>query len=235
MIARTEQGLKRYVRALRKRDDLRGFFRALNYCGEAFLFGGAPRDVAFGMAKKVNDLDIFVSGPIDLVKLGPFSSVLRQTNFGGFRLCVGSFHVDAWEINKSRVFRKVESPLVNVAELLKSVCFSTDGVAVSLKTGKVAVTPAFRRSLDNRLLDFVNRPSELEPVAGARIARLALKLDLKLSVSVATYFQDCLEAFGRDGLIVAERRWGESSFLSELLIAHIEAQMCGQRSVIYVF
>lgn len=231
MTTQTTERLRRYVRALKKRDELWGFFNALNYSGEAFLFGGAPRDVAFGFRNKVHDLDIFVSGPIDLDKISRFSSITRRTNFGGLRLFVGSFEVDAWELDKSFAFRANASNFISVRNLLHSVCFSTDGVAVSLKTGGVTVTPAFSKSLDDRVLDFVTKPAELEPVVGARIARLALKLDLALSLSVAAYLRGCLESFGNNGLIAAEARWGEHRMLNELLIAQLEARICNQASM----
>lgn len=217
--------LRRFIRALKKRDELSGFFNALNYGGEAFLFGGAPRDVAFGMGSKVHDLDIFVSGPIDLDEIGRFSSFARRTNFGGLRLFVGSFEVDAWELDKSYAFRARGSSFISSRNLLHSVCFSTDGVAVSLKSGRVTFTSSFRKSLEDRLLNFVVKPIDLEPVVGARIARLALKLDLGLSFPVATYFRECLEVYGRDGLVDAELRWGDHRILNHLLIAQLEARI----------
>lgn len=216
--------LRRYVRALKKRDELWGLFDALNEGGEAFLFGGAPRDAAFGFGNKVHDLDIFVSGIINLDEVGRFSSTFRRTNFGGYRLFVGSFEVDAWELAKSHAFRASGSPFVGVRNLLHSVCFSTDGVAISLKTGGVTFSPAFRKSLDDRILDFVIEPKNLEAVVGVRIARLALKLDLMLSSSVATYLHRCLDIFGKSGLVAAEERWGAHRMLNELLISQLEAR-----------
>jgi hypothetical protein len=218
--------IRRFVRALKKRDELWGFFKALNDGGEAYLFGGAPRDAAFGLGGKVHDLDIFVSGPIDLDEMVRFSSIARRTNFGGLRLFVGSFEVDAWELQKSYAFRAKESSFVSAGNLLRSVCFSTDGVAVSLKSNHVTFTPAFRKSIEDRCLDFVVKPVALEPVVGARIARLALRLNLELTPAVAAYFFECLAAFGRGGLIEAELRWGNHRILNDLLVAQLEARIC---------
>jgi hypothetical protein len=227
----TAERLRRFVRALKKRDDLGGFFDVLNDGGEAFLFGGALRDVAFGRKDKVHDLDIFVSGPINLEEIGRFSSFSRKTNFGGLRLFVGSFEVDAWELDKSYAFKSNGSRSISAGNLLRSVCFSTDGVAVSLKSGRVTFTPAFRESLEGRILDFVVKPLEFERVVGTRIARLALKLDLELSDSVATYFRECLNEFGTKALIEAESRWGNHRILNDILISQLKARIDSKRNV----
>lgn len=217
--------LRRFVRALRKRDELWSFFQALNDNGEAFLFGGAPRDIAFGLGSKVHDLDIFVSGLIDIDEMSKFSSVIRKTNFGGLRLFVGSFEVDAWELQKSYAFRTKGSYFVSTRNLLRSVCFSTDGIAVSLKSGQVSYTQAFRKSLETHRLDFVSVPVNVEAVIGARIARLALKLNLELSGEVATYLLNCLANFGSDGLVEAEARWGVHRMLNPLLLEQLRSQL----------
>lgn len=217
--------LQRFVRGLKKRDELDGFLKVLNEAGEAFLFGGAPRDVAFGAIDQVNDLDIFVSGPIDLDAINKFSSIVRRTNFGGLRLFVGKFEVDAWELDKSYAFRTNADRFVGARSLLNSVCFSTDGIAVSLKTGRVMPTPAFNESLANHVLDFVVPPLKVEAVIGARIARLALKLDLDLTSSVANYFFECLETYHTHGLIEAEVRWGNRRMLNEIVLEQVKVHI----------
>lgn len=217
--------LQRFVRGLKKRDELNGFFKVLNESGEAFLFGGAPRDVAFGAIDKVNDLDIFVSGHIDLDAINQFSSFVRYTNFGGLRLFVGKFEVDAWELDKSYAFRANADKFIGARSLLNSVCFSTDGIAVSLKTGRVTSTPAFKASLDHHCLDFVVPPAKIEAVIGARIARLALKLDLELTTEVAYYFSHCLDKYHANGLIDAEARWGHRRVLNEIVLEQIKTHI----------
>jgi hypothetical protein len=213
--------LRRFVRKLKKIDLLSHVFGQWNGSGEAYLFGGAPRDVAFGAAKSVNDLDIFVSGPISIESLDPRVTLVKRTNFGGYRLLMANYEVDVWELDKSYAFRFDASSYISAMNLLHSVCFSTDGVAISLKTGRVLTTSPFIDSLEDRRLDFVVPPLRLESVVAARIARLALKLDLELTPSVASYFIQAVDDFGVAGLIEAEARWGGRRILNEIAMEQI--------------
>lgn len=217
-VSKVADQLRRYVAGLRKRDVLGDFLDALNDSGEAFLFGGAPRDVAFGARKYVHDLDIFVSGIIDVNRVAQFSSFVRYNNFGGLRLYVAKIEVDAWELQKSYPFVRKLSPHVSAMNLLNSVCFSTDGVAVSLKTGKSLRTDAFEKSLRYKLLDFVRSPRDVSPLVAARIARLVLKLNLLPSRKVANYFLNCLDVGGAKQILDAELRWGDHRLLTEILL-----------------
>ncbi|TYT24964.1 hypothetical protein FZO89_00975 [Luteimonas viscosa] len=213
--------LRRYTRKLKKTDPLGSVIRQWNSHGEAYLFGGAPRDIAFGASKLVNDLDVFVSGPLATDEIGAQASLLKRTNFGGYRFLVGGYEVDAWELSKSYAFRFDASSFVSVRNLLGTVCFSTDGIAVSLKTGRVLASSAFITSLADRRLDFVVPPQKLEPIFGARIARLAFKLDLELTPAVASYFVKCVEEFGISKIIDAESRWGERRILNEIAMEQV--------------
>ncbi|MCR6627367.1 MAG: hypothetical protein NVV67_14170 [Pseudoxanthomonas sp.] len=217
--------LRRFVRRLKKDDDVGRFIDALNGRGEAYLFGGAPRDVAFGVGRRIHDLDIFVSGSIDADEISRHSTSLSATNFGGLRLIVGKFEVDAWELDKSYAFRMGSSAHISARALLGTVCFSTDGVAVSLKTGRSIIAPEFVNSLSDRRLDFVVPPSKVEAVVGARIARLALKLGLELTPAVANYFMQCVEGMGVSSLIDAEARWGRHRMLNEIVMEQVRSDL----------
>lgn len=217
--------LRRFVRRLKKDDDVSRFIAALNGRGEAYLFGGAPRDVAFGVGKRVHDLDIFVSGSIDAEDVARYSKSVSSTNFGGLRLVVGRFEVDAWELDKSYAFRMNASAYVSARSLLSTVCFSTDGVAVSLKSGRAIISSDFVTSYSDRRLDFIVPPSKLEAVVGVRIARLAVKLGLELTPAVASYFMRCVEEFGVASLIQAEARWGSHRMLNEIVVEQVRSDL----------
>lgn len=226
---RVAEQLRRYVRGLRKRDELCLFFDALNESGEAYLFGGAPRDVIFGARRHIHDLDIFVSGNINVEQISRFATIVRRNNFGGLRLYVGRIDVDAWELQKSYAFIQGLYRDVSVMGLLRTVCFSTDGIAVSLKTCKTTRSQDFERTLQSRFLDFVARPKDKSAIVAARIARLSLKLDLLPSVDVADYFLDCLSEVGVSGVIAAEARWGEHRLLNEMILEQMRAKYLDTR------
>lgn len=228
-VARVSERLRRYSAGLRKRDELGSFIDILNDQGEAYLFGGAARDVAFGAPKAVHDLDIFVSGNIDIERIARFS-VIRRNRFGGFRLYISKMDVDAWELQKSYPFVNRISPYVSVFNLLQSVCFSTDGIAVSLRSGKTSRTGEFNNSLKLRRLDFVTTPTLRDVTVAARIARLVLKLDLLPSNEVATYFLDCVAKYGAGGILNAEGRWGNHMILNTILLEQIRSEFVEFRS-----
>lgn len=224
MSDRVAESLRRYTTGLRKRDELGRFIDVLNDAGEAYLFGGAARDVAFGAQKKVHDLDIFVSGNIDLDRISRFSTI-HKNNFGGLRLYISKMEIDTWELQRSYPFISGMTPYVSVMNLLRSVCFSTDGVAVSLKSGRMNRTEIFLSSLKHRHLDFVVAPRLLDPTVATRIARLALKLDLLPSKPVANYFMECYLRYGRDRIINAEERWGHHRMLTPILLEQIRCRL----------
>lgn len=217
--------LRRYVLSLKKHDELSTFIQFLNRSGEAYIFGGAPRDVAFVGRRIVNDLDIIVSGDLDSKAVEQFSEVARRTNFGGLRVSIGRFDVDIWELRKSYAFRFDSSDFISVRNLLGTVCFSTDGIAVSLKSGRTIKSSAFEKALQLKLLDFIVPPPELKAVVAARIARLMLKLDLELTPAVASYFIQSYEEFGAPALIEAEARWGERRILNEVSVELIKVEI----------
>ncbi len=130
---------------------------------------------------------------------------------------IAKMDVDAWELQKSYPFIRGLSPHVSVLNLLRSVCFSTDGVAVSLKSGRTIRTVVFDESLDSRSLNFVVMPQKLEATVATRIARLSLKLNVSPTDAVAKYFLACVNEFGMNKLIIAENRWGTHRMLNELL------------------
>ncbi|MET4729604.1 hypothetical protein ABIE09_003418 [Lysobacter enzymogenes] len=224
-VAQFPERLRRFVRKLKKIDDISSLIEIWNASGEAYLFGGAPRDVAFGLARRIHDLDIFVSGPLQTDLLMHHVDAIRRTKFGGYRFSVGRFDVDVWELDKSYAFRFGNSSHISVNRLLESVCFSSDGIAVSLKSGRSLYTKNFVDTLEYRRLDFIVPPESVEPVVGARIARLALKLDLALTPAVASYFVKCVEDFGVIELINAEARWGEHRMLNELSMEQVKSEI----------
>lgn len=222
--ANLSERLRRYVRALAKDDDLAEFFRKVGGSGEVYVFGGAPRDVVFSGKHSVNDLDLFVSGRLAEGELASLGSDLRRTNFGGYRFRLGRYDIDIWELEKSHAF-VASASYVSVMNLLKTVCFSTDAIAVSVGSGKIVKSPRFDASFGKNLLDFVVPPNRYDPVVGCRIARLTIKLGLELSPSVASYFIRCVEDFGVPKLIDMESRWREKRILNEIAIEEVRSRI----------
>jgi len=217
--------LKAYVRSLNSAQELGGFFSAVGRAGAAYLFGGAPRDVFFKDESFVYDLDMFVSGPIHEETISRYSENVSRNNFGGYRLRIGDWSIDIWELTKSAAFR-FDSPLYpSVDHLLRSVCFSSDAIAIRVDTGEIFRRVEFTRTYDTGVLDFVVPPRDVEPLIAARIARLMLKLDVELSASVASYFIRALELYGEDELVRAEQRWGQRAIVDPLKIAQINADI----------
>lgn len=226
-----EEGYKRsrnLVRALRKDDAVGALLESCNSIGEAFLFGGAVRDTMFG-SRSFGDLDIFVSGPINEELISRLAKSSRRTNFGGFRLVVGKFDVDIWELPKSYAFRIDRGRAISVDSLLSTVCFSTDAVAISLQTAKIRADKRFRRSLETNTLSFVQKPLASEVLQAVRIARMVVKLGIRPDREVSRYFLDAVRQFGADVLLGAEAKWkGRRVLDSELLIAVIRWCELGQ-------
>lgn len=217
--------LRRYVRLLRKYDGLAHFLASLTRAGEPFLFGGAARDVAFSGRNAVNDLDIFVSGILREEMLCELGYSYKRTNFGGYRLVIDGFDVDVWELQRSHAFRWAPNSSVSVMNLLKTVCFTTDAIAVSLVDGRVIKSADFDWSFQEDTLGFVSPPLGFDALVATRIARVSLKLGLDLSPVVASYFHHCLEKIGIDPIVKAENRWGQKGFLSEIAIKEVEAKI----------
>lgn len=222
--------LRRFVRRLKKIDAISGFIDAQNIRGEAFLFGGAPRDVVFSTAADVNDLDVFVSGDLAMVRE---LEDAKQTRFGGWRTRIGPYEVDVWRLEDSAAFRRSLVPIIGVEELLKTVCFSTDAIAVSTaEKGSIVVLPVFLESLEKRRIDFICEPAKLEPVYCARIARLILKLGVLPTPWVASYFIRGIDEFGVTEVLRSEERWGRRMMLNPIAIEEVRAQIINEISMV---
>lgn len=222
---KSSRRLRAYVRALRSGGELGEFLSAVSRVGAAYLFGGAARDVFFKDQSFVYDLDMFVSGPISEEIVLRYGKNVSRNNFGGFRFNIDDWSVDIWELSKSSAFRFDSVLYPNVDHLLKSVCFSSDAIAVRIDTGEIFARTEFKRTFDTGVLEFVVPPRKIELLVAARIARLMLKLNVEPTASVASYFIRALEMYGEDQLIRAETRWGRKAIVDPLKIAQIQADI----------
>ncbi len=205
--AQSLERLRSVVRLLKKDDAISALLKVSNEIGEAYLFGGLVRDALLGSSGVFGDVDIFVSGPLDEQTAERVSRVHRRTNFGGLRLVVGRYDVDIWELAKSEAFRLERGREMNVRGLLSSVCFSTDAVAVSLRTGRVLSDRSFNRTFKTRVFKFVSRPMKLEILQVVRVGRICVKNSVRPDREICRYFVDGVGAFGVSGLIAAEQKW----------------------------
>lgn len=222
------QGLERLrfvVRLLKKDDAVNALLESCNRIGEAYLFGGLVRDALFGSDGVFGDVDIFVSGPLDLEFAERISRVHRRTNFGGMRLVVGRYDVDIWELSKSHAFRFERGVDRNVKGLLKTVCFSTDAVAVSLVNGNILADTRFNQTMRTRVFGFISRPLSLEILQVVRIARICIKNRVRPNIEICQYFVDGVDMFGVESLINAEEKWKGRRLLDLRLVRDLE-QWC---------
>lgn len=215
-----------FVRLLQKDDTVSLLLKSCNEVGEAFLFGGMVRDLIFGYSGKFGDLDIFVSGPLDIDFALSLARTSRRTNFGGIRLVIGKFDVDIWELPKSNAFRMQKGRAVSIPALLDTVCFSTDAVAISLLEPKrVFSTEKFRSTVRSRKFTFVSAPIEVELLQAVRVARLIIKNEVLPDRAVASYFLRAVDLYGWDKLVNAEAKWKGRRVLDSLLIQRVH-ELC---------
>lgn len=216
---------KRFLGRLKRDDQVSSFLQLLNAQGEAFIFGGAVRDVVFGSPAKVCDLDIVVAGSFDIAEIESRFGTARRTKLGGFRTHIGPFEVDFWDLNKSATLQSYARSEVNLLHLLKNVCFSTDAIAMSTSRFRLIEGSPFVEAYEHRMLEFVRPPLTFDPKVLARIARLVTKHRLQMSVAVASYFVHGLEMFGSSKILDVELGWGEFSFLNGIQIENVRAEL----------
>lgn len=226
---RAREKATRFLGKLQKDDDIARLFRLLNQSGEAFLFGGAVRDVILGVPSQVVDLDIVVAGSIDPNLIEGSFGGLSRTKLGGYRLKLKRYEVDFWELEKSKTLHSYPRIEITIGRLLKNVCFSTDAVAVGTLRKKVLADYAFAKACEDRVLDFVVDPGQIEPKVVARIARLVTKHNLEMSARVASYFVRGVEGFGNDGILGAEESWGEFRVLNPIRLESLRVDL--QRAI----
>lgn len=216
---RAVEKIRSLVRLLQKDDAVSLLIKSCNQIGEAFLFGGLVRDSMFGSSGAFGDLDIFVSGPLDVDFATMISQASRRTNFGGIRLVVGKFDVDIWELPKSYAFRMESGRSISIPSLLDTVCFSTDAVAVSLMDSRIISSSKFRRTLRTRRFEFVKMPLAVEMLQVVRIARLIVKNRVLPNTDVARYFLEGVKEYGRETLVKADAdKWKSRKILDQLLV-----------------
>jgi hypothetical protein len=222
------QRLQRFVRAIAKDDSIGSLLRAIGQTrAEAFAFGGMPRDVLFSGPSFFGDVDIFVSGTLDEAVLERATKVVGRTNFGGLRIVAGRYDVDIWELARSRAFLERKSLPISVPSLLSTVCFSTDAVSISFSSRRIVASKAFWKSLENRQIDFVSRPRDLDVLQATRAIRAIAKHSLTPSRAVAEYVDEVLAVYGTVGILTAEERWRDKRYLDKLLLELAQRKVAG--------
>lgn len=163
------------------------------------LFGGALRSLVWSRLYrsqygKPRDLDIVAIGPsIDELK-GAFSSIVRETRFGGLRAREGWAEIDIWPLDQTWMFKHSPEFLPSFEALPYTTAFNLEAVAIDLfptRRGQArelySGDDQFFSGLANRLLELNHTLNPFPDLTVLRALVMAHAMEFDIGPNLAHY------------------------------------------------
>jgi hypothetical protein len=174
--------------------------RQLRAHGPVALFGGAVRDLAVNRPSAFrSDLDLVINGEPDAVGATLVHLGGHRNRFGGYRLRLGHWTVDAWPLGATWAIRSGIVECRTFADLARTTFFNWDGVAYDVSNDILYADDSYLSSLRTRLLELNLEPNP-NPLGNIiRALRLAASGRATLGPRLSAYVAHTMEPYLRTG------------------------------------
>lgn len=176
----------------------------LEAIGKVAVFGGMIRDLVFGPPGQFgSDVDVVVDALDEAafaLALKPYPTQLNR--FGGYRVVMGRWTVDAWLLRDTWAFRNGLVSTVSIESLPSTTFFNWDSAAYELRTGILYSSPRYLETVLSGVLD-VNLEANHNPAGNViRALRMAFSGRASLGPRLIEYILQ----FADDAVCMREAR-----------------------------
>lgn len=158
-----------------------------------YLFGGTLREIILRPRRKTfRDLDIVVDDEgFDRFKEKFSASIKGVNSFGGYRLEVGGFKVDAWPLTSTWAFRVGYVNHPSVENLQKTTFLNLDSIVMEITPGRIGRkrlhASKFIEAIQSNMMDLVLIDNPMPHLAAIRAIKIYLTYNVDLSRKLAEF------------------------------------------------
>jgi hypothetical protein len=220
----TSSGLRKLVRRFfnirsRRLGSNIDLFNILRESGvEAYIFGGAIRDIAImGPYVRPRDLDVVVSGYSgEALERLLEQWIVRRTRFGGFHVRVGHEAFDIWASDDSWAIREFPLFASSPSDLPTTTPFTLEAVVVTAyattHAGREIWERGFFDALNRRVIELNFEPHQCSSLTFVRAISLAHKTGFGIGPRLASYMARVAAITSPDDLAAqASSHYGSSA------------------------
>lgn len=155
------------------------------------IFGGMLRDLHLGGNRSFDsDVDLVITNikDPDSIKKILLSKGAVLNKFGGYRIDLGDWEIDLWELKNTWAFKKGYIQEDGFDSLLGTSFFNWDAIAYDFQTKKILCRDSYFSEIDNKILKINFEPNPNPLGILKRIYRFVSSYDAKLTSKVVDYY-----------------------------------------------
>ncbi|MCB9745171.1 MAG: hypothetical protein H6740_21460 [Alphaproteobacteria bacterium] len=184
------------------------FLDQLQGLGEVAIFGGMLRDLyLMGNRDFSSDIDLVLRGAdeTEFQRLMHLRGA-KENAFGGFRLRVGEWQADVWQLDKTWAFRQKYCDNHGFRSLIRTTFFTWDALVFELGTEQLHALPRTFADIHAGLLE-INLPENPNSMGALlRTLRFLAKRDVHLGPRLVTWLVMAFERVPVQAILEEDRR-----------------------------
>lgn len=197
------------------------FIEEVAVCANVFVFGGALRDISLlGAPRFSSDVDTVVQ----VHDQDAFMGIMRQydavqNRFGGYRVRLGRWNFDVWEVARTWAFSAGEVEARSPLSLLETTFFNWDAILYDWRTGTLHHKSDYFSALSTKYLEIV---LEANPNAVGALIRslrtISLSDEIRTGPKLTRFIKKLLSMISNDQIMMYEVKSFANSHLSSSLL-----------------
>lgn len=203
-----------------RRTEVVDFIKRLSGFGEVLVFGGLLRDIALFGAKSFNsDIDLVVDCSADELACFFFQGdlIFSKNKFGGYRVEVGGWTIDAWPIRETWAFKKNHVTYTGRDSLLLTTITNWDAVIFSFKDKKIISSPSYLECLRLGELEIVLTENPNKAGVLMRVIRAICDKRAKILMpGLLNYLKQELPKWTSSQIVLAQEELFGKVYLSQI-------------------
>ncbi|MBL4749103.1 MAG: hypothetical protein JKX71_00725 [Amylibacter sp.] len=203
------------------------FVEDITNVGNAYIFGGAVRDISlFGGSNFKGDVDIVLTTFEDHELERLIETYDAEKNkFGGYRLQIGRWKFDIWEASKTWAFKTGKVKQETHLSLLETTFFNWDAILFDVQTGSLFHNKDYFTHLANKYLELNLEDNPNTFGALIRTLRtLSLSDDIITGPKLSRFLKEKLSEASDHDVLSYEAESFTSRYISSSLLADVRAK-----------
>ena len=208
---------KYFFEDLLKSTEERNFLKYLLSKSDVYIFGGIIRDYfLYDTPVKPRDIDLVISNFKDDIRIFITPYIIKENQFGGFRLKISNNFYDIWPVEKTWTYRNNFRLEFDLNSYLPATSFFNLTAAVfSLKLQKFYYKESFTKALETKLLDIVNSENPFPELCIVKSFEYKTKFNMRLSKTLKIYINTYYPKVKHSIVDVQKKHYGTIIFEPE--------------------